>query len=278
MHSGPSYRVTYPLGCGHCRMQQTNEPGVATSCEKCKRFIICDVCKLPCSDSLRCQNPFLKLIFYISKQANSVAFVATEATSNTTRCGREKTLIAWSLDASASDTRIFIYLNLLFFNFKMGTLEHLITLHHDTAAFFTKMLRSKLFIVFIPISGRFRFSKSMSRAVGVSRVLSRRFLTYETTKTHKDHSATRKFLLNKRNYCKCCRGKDNTLQFSARASCRRSSTLRMSTNEAACGRPVFGFFGQCGSSTTSGTPFHSLSSPTRPHRYKKSPIFVKIKN
>ncbi|CBY39792.1 unnamed protein product, partial [Oikopleura dioica] len=52
MHSGPSYRVTYPLGCGHCRMQQTNEPGVATSCEKCKRFIICDVCKLPCSDSL----------------------------------------------------------------------------------------------------------------------------------------------------------------------------------------------------------------------------------
>merc|ERR1712127_214170 len=41
------------------------------------------------------------------------------------------------------------------------------------------------------------FRKSMSRAVGVSRVLSRRFLTYETTKTHKDHSATRKFLLNK---------------------------------------------------------------------------------
>ena len=55
-------------------------------------------------------------------------------------------------------------------------------------------VQSYLFI----ISGQFRFSKSMSRAVGVSRVLSRRFLTYETTKTHKDHSATRKFLLNKR--------------------------------------------------------------------------------
>jgi hypothetical protein len=56
-----------------------------------------------------------------TRSANSVAFVATEATSNITRCGREKTRVAWSPDASASDTRItiFIYLNLLFFDFKM---------------------------------------------------------------------------------------------------------------------------------------------------------------